>query len=206
MALLMGPPPACGLDCMAGWALAVGERSPPASPIAAGRGPCPIQWGAASPAEAIRAEPATVAAAHAGLCRSAAAIGDGLRCRVGALVRAGAGALVWAGIGALVWAGAGASVWAKAGVLVRAEDRDGLRCRAEARDTCGPSMWARTPRSAVTRMLAQAGPAASGMRTPRGSGRRDHREGARHARWVLRLTSLPHQAGIARGIRANDPE
>ena len=30
--------------------------------------------------------------------------------------------------------------------------------------------------------------------------------GARHARWVLRLTSLHHKTAIARGIRANGPE
>src|SRR5215831_15458830 len=117
----MGPPPACWLGCVTGGALARGEWSPRAWSIAAGRCACPIQWGAASPAEAIRAEPATVAAAHAGLCRNVAAIGDRLRCRVGALVGAGVGALVRAGVGALVRAGVGALVQVKAGVLVRAE-------------------------------------------------------------------------------------
>jgi hypothetical protein len=211
--------------------------------MAAGRGGCPSQWGAASPTEAISAEPATVAVAHADLCRSAAAIADGLRCRVGALggakvsvpvgaeagalvraeagtlVRAEAGALVRAAAGTLVRAAAGTLVRAAAGTLVRtaagalvgaeggalvgaevrteagpliraeagvlarveagplvrAEDRDGLRCRAEARDTYGPS---------IGRGLALDGhpdagpacPAASGVRTPRGSGRRDHRQ------------------------------
>src|SRR5205809_4131307 len=83
VALLMGPVPACRLGCVSGRALAWGEWSPPALSMAAGRGGSPIKWGAVSPAEAIRAEPATVAAAHAGLCRSADAIGDRLRCRVG---------------------------------------------------------------------------------------------------------------------------
>src|SRR5262245_23520908 len=127
----MGPPPACWLGCVTGGALARGEWSPRAWSIAAGRGACPIQWGAASPAEAIRAEPATVAAAHAGLCRSADAIGDRLRCRGEALARAKAGVPVRAG--------AGVPVRAAVGVPVRAGDRDGLRCRAEARDTYGPS-------------------------------------------------------------------
>src|SRR5215831_5001264 len=120
MALLMGPAPGCWLGCASGQALAVGEWSPPAWSMAAGRGGSPIKWGAASPAAAIRAEPATVAAANAGLCRSAAAIGDRLRCRVGALVQAGAGALVRAGVllraGVLVRAG----VLLRAGVLVQA--------------------------------------------------------------------------------------
>jgi len=148
-----------------------------------------------------------VAVAQADLCRSAAAIGDGLRCRVGALVgakvsvpvgaaggapvgaaggapvraeagppvRAEAGLLVPAEGGAPVRAGAGPLVPAEVGALVRAEDRDGLRCRAEARDTYGLRLGADS-RSAVTRMLAQACPAASGVRTPRGSGRRDHRQ------------------------------
>src|SRR5262245_51755894 len=119
--------------------------------MAAGRGGCPVKWGAASPAEAIRAEPATVAAAQAGLCRSADAIGDALRCLVGPPVRA------------------------EAGVLLRAGDRDGLRCRAEARDTYGLRLGADS-RSAVTRILAQACPAASGVRAPRGSGRRHHQK------------------------------
>src|SRR6185312_15215451 len=161
VALLMGPAPASWLGCVAGRALAEGGWSPPASSMAAGRGGCPSQWGAASPAEAISAEPATVAVAHVVLCRSAAAIGEGLRCRVGALagakvsvpvgaaagalvraeagapVRAAAGALVRAEAGALARAEAGPPVRADAGALVRAEDRDGLRCRAEARDTYG---------------------------------------------------------------------
>jgi hypothetical protein len=102
------------------------------------------RWGTASPAEAIRARPATVATAQAGLWRSTDAIGDRLRCPVG--------------------------------MLVRAENRDGLRCRADTRDTCGPSIWGAISRSPVTRMLAQACPAASGVRTPRGSGRRDHQQ------------------------------
>jgi hypothetical protein len=98
-----------------------------------------------------------------------------VRAGAGALVRAEGGALVRAGAGTLVRAGAGALVRAEAGALVRAEDRDGLRCRAEARDTYGLRLGADS-RSAVTRMLAQACPAASGVRTPRGSGRRDHRQ------------------------------
>jgi hypothetical protein len=105
--------------------------------IAAGRGGSPSQWGAVRPAEAIRAEPATVAAAHAGLCRSADATGDGLRCRVGVLARGGVllrGALVRGG-GLLRGA-----VLVRGAVLARSEDRDGLRCRAEARDTYGPSI------------------------------------------------------------------
>src|SRR6266487_793436 len=108
VALLTGPPPACRLSCVSGRALAWAEWSPPALSMAAGRGGPPIQWGAASPAEAIRAKSATVAAAHAGLCRSADAIGERLRRRVG--------------------------------MPVRAEDRDGLRCRADTRDTYGPSI------------------------------------------------------------------
>jgi hypothetical protein len=118
--------------------------------MAAGRDGSPSQWGAVSPAEAIRAEPATVAAAHAGLCRSADAIGDRLRCRVGVL-RAGvlvrvkalapagvlvrAEAVVRAGVLVRAEAVVRAGVLVRAGVPVRAADRDGLRCRAEARDT-----------------------------------------------------------------------
>ena len=60
VALLMGPVPACRLGCVSGRALAWGEWSPPALSMAAGRGGSPIKWGAVSPAEAIRAEPATV--------------------------------------------------------------------------------------------------------------------------------------------------
>ena len=75
MALLISPVPAWP-SCVSVWALAVGEWSPPALSMAAGRGGgSPIQRGAASPAAVIRAKPATVAAAHAGLCRSADAIG-----------------------------------------------------------------------------------------------------------------------------------
>jgi hypothetical protein len=76
VALLISPVPAGRLSCVSVWALAVGEWSPPALSMAAGRGGgSPIQRGAASPAAVIRAKPATVAAAHAGLCRSADAIG-----------------------------------------------------------------------------------------------------------------------------------
>src|SRR5215471_1215353 len=75
MALLMASAPACRLSAVSIWTLAWGEWSPPALSMAAGRGGCPSQWGAASTAEAIRAKPATVAAAHAGLCRSADAVG-----------------------------------------------------------------------------------------------------------------------------------
>jgi hypothetical protein len=115
--------------------------------MAAGRGGSPIQWGAASPAEAIRAEPAKVAAAHAGLCRSTDAI-DGLRCRArvplraeaGVPLRAEAGAPVRAEAWVLVPAEVRVLVQAKAGVPVRAEDRDGLRCRADTRDTYWPSI------------------------------------------------------------------
>ena len=90
VALLMGPVPACRSSCVSGRALAWWEWSPPALSMAAGRGAdSPIQWGAASPAATIRAKPATVAAAHAGLCRSTDPISDRLRCRVGVPVRAG---------------------------------------------------------------------------------------------------------------------
>jgi len=126
MALLMAPAPACRLSAVSVWTLASEEWSLPALSMAAGRGGSPSQWGAASPAEAIRAEPATVAAAHAGLCRSADAIGDRLRCRVRALARVG---VVRAGVLAR------AGVLVRVGVLAGAGDRDGLRCRAEARDT-----------------------------------------------------------------------
>jgi hypothetical protein len=68
--------PAGRLSWVSVWGLAVEEWSPPALSKAAGRGGgSPIKRGAVSPAEAIRAKPATVAAAHAGLCRSADAIG-----------------------------------------------------------------------------------------------------------------------------------
>ena len=109
MALLMALPPACPLSCMTGPAL-----GPPALFMAVARGACPSQWGTASPAAAIKAKPATVTAAQAGLCRSAAVISDRLRCRAWGPTRAR--------------------------VLVRAEDRDGLLCRAGTRDTSGPSM------------------------------------------------------------------
>src|SRR5947207_7838266 len=101
--LLTGPAPACWLD----WALARWGWNPLALSMAAGRSGPPSKCGAVSPAATIRARPATVTAAHAGL-RSADVIGDSLRCRIGVLVRAG--------------------------------DRDGLRCRADTRDTYGPSI------------------------------------------------------------------
>jgi hypothetical protein len=76
MALLMAPPPACRLSAVSVWAPAVGEWSTLALSIAAGPGGgSPIKRGTASPAETIRAKPPTVAAAHAGLCRSADATG-----------------------------------------------------------------------------------------------------------------------------------
>jgi len=75
VALLIGPPPAWRLSCVSVWVLAWGEWSPPELSMAAGRDGSPSQRGAASPAETIRAKPATVAAAHAGLCRSADATG-----------------------------------------------------------------------------------------------------------------------------------
>src|SRR5262249_46436245 len=76
VALLLGPAPACRLSCVSVWALAWGEWSPPALSMAAGwGGGSPIQRGAASPVDSIRAKPATVTAAHAGLCRRTAAMG-----------------------------------------------------------------------------------------------------------------------------------
>ena len=174
MAWLMSPAPACRSSCVSGRALARWEWSPPALSMAAGRGGSPIQWGAASPTATIRAAPATVAAAHAGLCRSTDAISDRLRCRVG--------------------------------VPVRAEDRDGLRCRADTRYTYGPSIG----RAFALGGHPDAGPGlscASGVRTPRGSGRRDHQQ-----RWCSSRTlgaavdSLHHKADAAPGIRAKWPK
>jgi len=72
MALLMGPAPSCAADPAPAWE----EWSAPALSMAAERGACPSQWGTASAAEAIRAKPATVTTAQAGLRRSAGAIGD----------------------------------------------------------------------------------------------------------------------------------
>jgi hypothetical protein len=71
------------------------------------------------------------------LCRSADAIGDRLRCWVGALARGGVllREVLVRGGGLLRGA-----VLVRSAVLARAEDRDGLRCRAEARDTYGPSI------------------------------------------------------------------
>jgi len=138
--------------------------------MAAGRGVSPVQWWAASPAEAIRAEPATVAAAHAGLCSSADAIGFGLRCRVVVPERAD-------------------------------ENRDGLRCRADTRDTCGLSVGrghcARLPPDAGLGLsCGQWRADAARFRATGSPGR-----GSRHARWVLLADQPAPQTDIARGKR-----
>jgi len=72
--LLMDTAPA-SRGRVSGEALARAEWSPAALAAGRGAGP-PIKCGAASPAATIRAKPATVAAAQAGLCRSLDAIGD----------------------------------------------------------------------------------------------------------------------------------
>src|SRR5690349_5664892 len=103
-------------------------------------------------------------------CRTALLVrtdegGDTMRCRTALLVRAD---------------GDGDGMRCRTAVLVRAdENRDGLRCRVGARDTVAFGR-ARRLRSAATRMLAGSCPAASGVRTPRGSGRRGITRGGRH--------------------------
>src|SRR5690348_7819599 len=156
VALLMGPAPASWLGWVAGRALAEGEWSPPASSMAAGRGGCPSQWGAASPAEAISAEPATVAVAHVVLCRSAAAIGDGLRCRVGVLAGAKVSVPVGAAAGALVRAEAGPPVPAEAGTLVRAGAGALVRAEGGALVRAGAGTLVRAGAGALVRAGAGA--------------------------------------------------
>src|SRR5215831_15222945 len=116
---IMGPAPACWLNWVPERASAACEPGPSVLSMAAEWGVSPIQWLAASQAEATRAGPATVAASHAGLGRRVDEIKEGFLCLVTGLVRLGA-------------------------VLVRVdEDRDGLRCRADARDKAGPSLGRR---------------------------------------------------------------
>src|SRR5215831_3746256 len=116
---IMGPAPACWLNWVPERASAACEPGPSVLSMAAEWGVSPIQWLAASQAEATRAGPATVAASHAGLGRRVDEIKEGFLCLVTGLVRLGT-------------------------VLVRVdEDRDGLRCRADARDKAGPSLGRR---------------------------------------------------------------
>ena len=70
---------------------AVCERSPSTLPIAAEEGAAPVKWLAVSQAETARANPTTVAATHAPLCRRPDGGGDGMRCRTAVLVRADGG-------------------------------------------------------------------------------------------------------------------
>src|SRR5215831_7945998 len=177
---IMGPAPACWLRFVPERASAACEPDASVLSVAAEWGVSPIQWLAASQAEAMRAGPATVAATHAGLGRRVDEIKDGFLCLVVGLVRLGAG-------------------------LVRVdEDRDGLRCRADARDKAEPSVGRRDCARAATRMLAGAGPAASGVRTPRGSGRRGApgRVAVTHAGWC-RSTRLPHKPASGGGNAKN---
>src|SRR5215471_14835547 len=174
---IMGPAPA--------WLRFVPERAsaacePAASVVSMAPewGVSPIQWLAASQAEAMRAGPATVAATHAGLGRRVDEIKDGFLCLVLGLVRLGA-------------------------VPLRVdEDRDGLRCRADARDKAEPSVGRRDcarachPDAGRSRSCGQWRTDAARVRATGST-----REGGRHARWVVPVHQAAPQTGVARGKR-----
>src|SRR5215471_4694219 len=177
---VMGPAPACWLNWVPERASAACEPGASVLSMAAEWGVSPIQWLAASQAEAMRAGPATVAATHAGLGRRVDEIKEGFLCLVTGLVRLGA-------------------------VLVRVDgDRDGLRCRADARDKAGPSLGrrdcARLPPGCWPEPVLRQWRADAARVRATGS----TREGGRHARWVVPVHQAAPQTGAARGKREKE--
>jgi hypothetical protein len=184
-------------------------------------GCCPREVARGQPGGDGKDQPTTVAATQTPLCRRLNGGGDGLccrtavlgradgggdtmRCRTAVLVRTdGGGDTMRCRTAVLVRAdGDGDGMRCRTAVLVRAdENRDGLRCRVGARDTVAFGR-ARRLRSAATRMLAGSCPAASGVRTPRGSGRRGITRGGRHTRRVLPVHQAAPQTGCREGKTA----